>query len=844
MQVSLDIPKTRESIASETITLDVTGMKCAGCVRVVERQLTNYPGVMSACVNLVTEVAVVECESGTVDPILIAEKLTSTGFPAQPRLPQSELASTHQDTLTLAQRHQREAQRQMRQLVIAGILVTLSTIGHIGHWLDIHKLPILSNIWFHWGLATAAIIGPGWPIIIDGWRSFRHRSPNMNTSIGLGTSIAYITSSIALVFPQIGWECFFDEPVMLLGFILLGRTLEQRARRKASAAFESLLALKPKIARLIGKSTTTDLGIEIPVEQVRVGEWLRVLPGEKIPVDGEVVSGKSSVDESMLTGEAIPVFKQPGDTVSAGTLNQSGAIAIVATRTGEQTTIAQIAALVEAAQTRKAPIQQLADTIAGYFTSGVLAIAILTFLFWDLVGTRIWPEILSPMADNMGHNMAHATSPLLLSLKLAIAVLVIACPCALGLATPTAILVGISLGARRGLLIKGGDILERVHQINTIVFDKTGTLTSGEPTVTDCLLVGEWGVGSGESRMENRESVKLNLKTDSSKLLQLAAAAESGTSHPLAIAICQAARQEGLPPLAAVDFYTQPGLGISAIVENQQVLVGNPNWLDRKGIKIDDTAQAEGERLAREGKTVVYVALDGVLAGIIAVKDKIRPDAKATVERLRNLGLRVMILSGDREEVAHAVATEIGINPEDAIASVSPEGKAAAIAKLQSQGYLVAMVGDGINDSPALAQADVGISMDGGTDIAVETADIILTRRFRSHLVAQSRAIRETNSPHSKHHISLLDVVESIKLARATFNKIQHNLFWALGYNIVGIPIAAGVLLPGFGMVLNPATAGGLMAFSSVSVVTSSLLLRYQVSNPGLKTRGFGQEIS
>ncbi len=823
MQVSLDIPKTTEPKSSETITLDVTGMKCAGCVSVVERQLTNHPGVVSACVNLVTEVAVVEFQSGTVNPTVLAEKLTSTGFPSQPRFAQSDLSSTNQDILTPAQRHEKEAKAQMEQLVIAGVLVTLSTIGHIGHWFDIHKLPILSNIWFHWGLATISLIGPGRPIIMDGWRSFRHQAPNMNTSIGLGTVTTYITSCMALIYPQLGWECFFDEPVMLLGFILLGRTLEQRARRKGSAAFESLLALKPKIARLISKSATEDLGIEIPVEQVRVGEWLRVLPGEKMPVDGEVVSGESSVDESMVTGEAIPVFKQPGDTVTAGTLNQSGAIAIVATRTGENTTIAQIAALVAAAQTRKAPIQQLADTVAGYFTYGVLGIATLTFLFWDLIGTRIWPEILSPM----GHNMSHPTSPLLLSLKLAIAVLVIACPCALGLATPTAILVGTSLGAERGLLIKGGDILERVHQIDTVVFDKMGTLTEGQPTVTDCLVIEE--VGSQNSLLKIPNSSKLSPHLTAHTLLQLAATAESGTSHPMAGAICTAAAQHQLPNLSAHDFYTQPGLGISALVENQRVLVGNTDWLLQQEVTINHIAQAKGEELAAMGKTVAYIALDGILSGIIAVTDRPRADAKATVECLKAMGLQVMLLTGGSPNGAATLAQELGIELTNVIAGVRPDGKAAAIAQLQADGYRVAMVGDGINDSPALAQADVGISMYGGTDVAVETADIILMRRFSSPLVAQEGAIPAANSACAEQNVCLFDVVESIKLARATFNKIRHNLFWALSYNIVGIPIAAGVLLPGFGIVLSPAAAGALMAFSSVSVVTNSLMLRYQM---------------
>lgn len=814
MQVSPDTAQTTPASSVETIALDVTGMKCAGCVSVVERQLGEHPGVVSARVNLVTEVAVVECETGTVDPAVLANKLTAKGFPSQPRFAQTGQTSTAQDTLTPAQRHEREAREQVRQLAIASILIFLSIIGHIGHWIGAPLLPVLSNIWFHWGLATLALLGPGRSIVVDGWRGWWHQAPNMNTLIGLGTLTAYTTSCVALLFPQLGWECFFDEPVMLLGFILLGRTLEQRARRQASAAYESLLALQPQVARLIGKSVpgvAEQPGIEIPVEHVRVGEWLRVLPGEKIPVDGEVVAGQSSVDESMLTGEPMPVLKQPGDSVTAGTLNQSGAIAIKATRTGTDTTLAKIVALVEEAQTRKAPVQQLADTVAGYFTYGVLAIASLTFLFWYVAGTKIWPDVLlPPMTDHMGHmmpQMVHPTSPLLLSLKLAIAVLVIACPCALGLATPTAILVGTSIGAERGLLIKGGDVLQRVHQLDTLVFDKTGTLTSGNPTITDCIPLGELGIGnweSGNQQQENREEV-LN-----SKLLQWAAAAESGTSHPLASAICTAAHQHQLPILEAQDFYTEPGLGISALVENRRVFLGNADWLSQQGVTISDAAQHQVKALADAGKTVVYIAVDGILAGAIAAFDVPRPDAKETVRRLKQKGLRVMLLTGDQPNAAAVVARQLLIDPSDVIAGVRPDGKADAIAQLQAQGHCVGMVGDGINDSPALAQADVGISLHAGTDVARETAGIILMRHFGA----------------SAKDVRLLDVVKSIELSRATFNKIRQNLFWAFAYNALGIPAACGVLLPGFGILLSPAAAGALMAFSSVSVVTNSLLLR------------------
>jgi Cu2+-exporting ATPase len=701
-----------------------------------------------------------------------------------------------QDTLTPAQRREKEAREQVQRLIIAAVLIFLSTVGHIGHWIGAPMIPMLSNIWFHWGLATLALLGPGRAIFVDGWRGLWHQAPNMNTLVGLGTLTAYTTSFMALVFPQLGWECFFDEPVMLLGFILLGRTLEQRARRRASAAFESLLALQPQVARLIGKSTASSVveqsGIEIPVEQVRVGEWLRVLPGEKVPIDGEVVSGQSLVDESMLTGEPMPVLKQPGEPVTAGTLNQSGVMTLKATRTVSETTLAKIVALVEEAQTRKAPIQQLADTVAGYFTYGVLAIAFLTFLFWYFAGTKIWPDVLLPMAHAESHMMMAmptATSPLLLSLKLAIAVLVIACPCALGLATPTAILVGTSIGAERGLLIKGGDILERVHQLDTVVFDKTGTLTSGQPTLSDCLPISESGNFDSPQSTQN-------------SLIQLAATVESGTSHPLAEAIITAAQQQQLPILEAQDFHTEPGLGISALVENRRVLLGNADWLNQQSVTISDMAQRQVQALAEAGKTVVYVAAEGVLIGVIAVSDVLRPDASETVKRLKDMGLRVMLLTGDQPAAAAVVAQQLSIEPDHVIAGVRPDGKAEAIAQLQAQGRRVAMVGDGINDSPALAQADVGISLQGGTDVAVETAGIILMRG------------------------RLMDVVESIELSRATFNKIRQNLFWAFSYNTVGIPAAAGMLLPAFDIILNPAAAGALMACSSVSVVTNSLLLR------------------
>ncbi|MFO5528157.1 MAG: heavy metal translocating P-type ATPase [Cuspidothrix sp.] len=787
---------TPTTLDSEKIILDVGGMKCAGCVKAVEKQLLQYPGVKSVCVNLATEVAVVEAERGTVDAEALAQKLTETGFPSELR--RNKNAGDKSDPAgNSATKQRQEIQGTIRQLVVAILLLVLSGIGHVGD-LGSSIFPFLNNIWFHCGLATVAIIVPGRHILIEGWQGWRRGAPNMNTLIGLGVLTAYTASLVALLFPQMGWECFFDEPVMMLGFILLGRTLERQARGRAASAFRQLLALKPQTARLIISPDPEKLIsganiIEIPAEQVRVGEWLQVLPGDKVPVDGEVRFGQTTVDESMLTGEVVPVMKQPGDTVTGGTLNQSGAIAIQATRTGDDTTLAQIVALVEAAQTRKAPVQKLADRVAGYFTYGVLTASCLTFAFWYLLGTQLWPDVAisggMEMAHDMGHTAQHLLphtqySELLISLKLAIAVMVVACPCALGLATPTAILVGTGMGAERGLLIKGGDVLEKVHKLDTVVFDKTGTLTTGKPTVTDCIVLVE--------------------SVSPSSLIQLAAAVESGTYHPLSTAIQQEAKFQELTIPNAVEFHTEAGLGVSAAVEGKNVLLGNWEWLNYHQVNIHDKAHQQGHKLAKAGKTVIGVAVDGTLSGLIAVSDTLRPDAQIAVDKLHQMGLRVMLLSGDRPEAVQAIAKQLGINNADIMAGIPPAQKAATIQSLQSEKTksVVAMVGDGINDAPALSQADVGIALHSGTDVAMETAEIILMRN------------------------SLTDVVKSIQLSRATFNTIRQNLFWAFAYNTIGIPLAAGVLLPSWGFNLGPSSAAALMAFSSVSVVTNSILLR------------------
>ena len=758
-----------------TATLDIEGMKCAGCVSAVERQLTQNPAVVSACVNLVTKVAVVKYQAKALAPEALAQLLTQRGFPTQTR-------SNNQNTTTKSLTT--NVEKQTQQLIIAAILLFFSGLGHWEHWGGFH-VPILSNIWLHWALATVSLFIPGGEIIRDGWRGLRYGMANMNTLVALGTLSAYSASFVALLFPQLGWECFFDEPVMLLGFILLGRILETRARNRATTDLASLLSLQPAVACLIGKISAPE-GIEIPVEQLRLGELVRVLPGENIPVDGKILDGSAMVDESMLTGESLPVRKKVGDLVTAGTINQSGVITVETTRIGNHTTLAKIIALVEEAQNSKAPIQRLADRVAGYFAYGVMAIASLTFLFWYFLGTHWWQSVLTPTVTMAGHDMSIvSTSPLLLSLKLAISVLVIACPCALGLATPTAILVGTGIGAQQGLLIKGGEILEKVHQLDTIVFDKTGTLTVGKPQVTDCF--------------------PLHLSPEN--LLQLAATVEKGTNHPLSKAIVVAARKQELQFLEARDFHTQPGLGVSAWIENlgqhQQVLVGNQEWLNKYNVSIPPHVNLQIRELTEAGKTLVFVALNQVYVGLIGCQDELRGDAHQTITSLKQRGLDVILLSGDKQEVAQNIAQRVGI--DKIFAPVQPTEKAEIITTLQEEGTkVVAMVGDGINDAPALAQADVGIAISGSTDVATETAQIVLMRE------------------------NIFNVLKAIELSWKTWQKIRQNLWWALGYNLVAIPLAAGVLLPSSGIIIPPAAAGAFMAFSSVMVVTNSLLLRSQ----------------
>ena len=763
-----------ELLPSAVAVLNVDGMMCAGCARTVETQLLQCDGVATAAVNLVTKTAAVEYQAELITPDEFAAALTETGFPSQVR--------QGQEPGNWAEQQAEEQQGQGGRVAIALTLLALSILGHLQHVgasTSSLSVPILSTLSFHFALATLTLIGPARGILQDGWQGVRHVRPNMNTLVSIGALSAYATSVVALVFPKLGWECFFDEPVMLLSFILLGRTLEERARFQATDALRSLIALQPQVARLATGSTTTD-SVEIPITQVQIGDILQVLPGDKIPVDGQIEAGHTTINEAMVTGESIPVTKKVGDSVISGTLNQSSPISIKVNHTGADSTLAQMVALVESAQTRKAPIQGLADKFSGYFTYGILTLSLVTFLFWYVFGFTIWPDAIQVALNphHHGHHIALETSRLLVSLKLAIAVVVIACPCALGLATPMAILVGSGIGSQRGLLVRGGDVLETAHHLDTVIFDKTGTLTMGQPWVTDCI--------SYDARLTEDD------------VLQIAASVEHGTRHPLANAILNEATQRQLTLTDVTDGKTTPGLGVMAQLGVHTVHLGNDIWLTKSNIPLD-----VANDLSADGETFVYVALDHQLVGIIAVADRPRLEAQATIQQLKQRNLKVQLLSGDRPEVAKRLAVDLGIPVSEG--GMTPVAKVKAIEELQQAGHCVGFVGDGINDAPALAQADVGIAVNSGTDIAIETADIVLLRD------------------------DLADVVAALNLSCSTFNKIRQNLAWAFGYNLVCIPLAAGVLLPKFGIALSPGFAGGFMAFSSIGVVFNSLLLRWQL---------------
>jgi P-type Cu2+ transporter len=744
-------------------------MKCAGCVSVVEKRLLACAGVNAATVNLLTEKATVVHDAG-IDRAELTANMTAAiataGFVAQ--------VQERQSSKLLAVAAPSASQPGL-DIFLALTLIFLALIGHLGP-MGVLKLPILSNMYAHAVIATIALLIPGREIWWDGLKGLWYRAPNMNSLVGIGTLSAYTASMVALLVPNLGWHCFFEEPVMLLGFVLLGRSLEQRARRRASEAIRSLMQLQPPTARVLVGDTQVPMQVSIAVEDLQIGDRLLVFPGEKIPIDGEVIAGTSDVNEAMLTGESLPVTKQLGSRVTGATLNLTGAITVEVMQTAEQTTLARIITLVEEAQASKAPIQHLADRVAGYFAYAVITIAALTLLYWWAIGGN----------------------ELVFSLKNAIAVLVVACPCALGLATPSAIMVGTGMGAERGILIKGGASLEKVQNLTAVMFDKTGTLTTGKPSVTDVIPADV----SGQVAQQEQDQLRLNL-------LQWSASAEFCANHALGDAIVAEAKKLNLTLETSENCQLIGGGGVKADFKDRTIFAGNQAWLQAEGIDIDRSWLELATNLARSGKTPIFVAMqlrdsnNWQFLGTIAIQDTLKPEAASVVKELQEMGLQVWMLTGDRHETARAIAAQLNLSPDRVIADVKPDGKAAAIRNLQAQGMRVAMVGDGVNDAPALACAEVGIALSSGTDVAIETADIVLMRQ------------------------GITDVVAAIKLSRATFAKIRQNLFWAFAYNTLSIPIAAGILYPQFGILMNPMMAGLAMAFSSVSVVLSSLSLRW-----------------
>lgn len=751
------------------LQLKIGGMTCASCVARVETVLKKVPGVETASVNLATERATVTFEPGTTTPAALIEAVEDSGYEAAPVEESATALPEAPDNRS------REITRQRTNLIVGTILtvptVIISMFGM--DWSFLGGAEYINYLLFLLTLPVWLWVGRQFHIVA--LKNLRHGSATMDTLISLGSSAAFLYSTWIIFFAPWLHEVYFETAAVIITLIVLGRWLEARARGRTSEAIKKLIGLQARTARVVRGGVERD----IPVEQVVVGDRVVVRPGEKIPVDGVVIDGRSSVDESMLTGESMPVTKTPGEAVTGATVNQNGSLVVEATRVGSDTALAHIIRLVEQAQGSKAPIQRIADQVSAVFVPVVIVIAALTFLGWYFLGGVDFTTALINM----------------------VAVLVIACPCALGLATPTAIMVGTGRGAEMGILIKGGEVLERVRAITTVVFDKTGTLTQGRPEVTDVAVVESFkskvessqlvGVASGGVT----NAVEADAGDADRDLLRYAAAAERLSEHPLAAAVVRAAEERGITVPQASGFESVTGRGVRAELDNQTVLVGSARLLRENGVAEDELnqLQAERDRLESQGRTAVLVAVDAHAAGVIGIADTLKPHAQDAVAALRAMGLEVVMLTGDNRRTAEAIAAQAGIS--EVIAEVLPEGKTDAVRQLQNAGKVVAMVGDGINDAPALAQADTGIAMGTGTDIAMESADITLV----------GGDIRK--------------VAQSIKLSRATLTTIKQNLFWAFIYNIIGIPIAA----IGF---LNPMLASAAMAFSSVSVVTWSLRLR------------------
>jgi Cu+-exporting ATPase len=729
--------------------LTITGMRCAGCVAAVETALRATPGVVEAGVNFADCTAQI---TGSADLAALIGALREAGYDAA-ELRDEAAAETEREAADRA-----HFQRLVRNAVAAGALAAPLMIAGMAGWLPALATSAGQWFWIAAGLLTlAAMMYSGGRFFTGAWQQFRHHNANMDTLIALGTGAAWGYSMLIALFPasvpSLAQHAYFEAAVTIIALINLGSALESRARGKTSAAIRRLIGLQPQTARRVEGDQERD----VPITTLVPGVLIRVRPGEKIPVDGELVSGSSTVDESMLTGEPLPVTKQPGDPVTGGALNQTGSFIFRATRVGADTVLAHIIDRVRQAQNSKPPIGRLADQVAAVFVPSVLIIAVLTALAWFNFG----PE---PKVGYM--------------LVTTLTVLIIACPCALGLATPISIMVGVGKAAEHGILIRNGAALQRAGQLTTIVLDKTGTVTTGRPTVTAVIALPGF---------------------DEDEIFRLVAGLEANSEHPLAQAILDAVCQRGLGVPVAERFEAVAGQGVTGHLAGLPALAGNRRLLESYGI--DTTPlQAEADRLAVTGQTPVFIAIHGHVAGLVAVADPLKPDSVAAIRRLRDLGLRMVLLTGDHVAAAHAIAAQVGI--DEVFAEVLPAAKADVIAQLQAQGAVVGMVGDGINDAPALAQADVGLAIGAGTDIAIESAGMTLVGG------------------------SLHGIADAIAISRATVSNIRQNLFGAFIYNILGIPLAAGALYPATGLLLNPMLAGAAMALSSLTVVSNANRLR------------------
>ncbi len=789
---------TTATPTEEHIVIPVTGMTCAACSGRVQRTLSKTPGVSDANVNLMMGNATIAFDPQSISPEALVARIRDTGYGAELPSPDSD-AFAEQEARDEALSAEYEAFR--RKAWVSGVVGALAMLfsmplmsvmdGSRGamqtgvdpfmHWTMRHLAPPLEAVapWLYaipasvlaWSLLVVSLGVMGWAgrhFYVRAWAAFRHHAADMNTLVAVGTGAAFLYSVVATAAPQffiargVTPDVYFEAVILIIALILVGNMFEARAKRRTSQALRALAQLRPTTARVLRDAITSD----IPIAEVRRGDIVLVRPGERLPVDGSVESGESAVDESMLTGESRPVAKGPGDRVIGGTINRTGAFRYRATTLGSDSALSQIVQLMRDAQGSRAPIQRLADRVSAIFVPVVLIVAVVTFVVWFVA--------------------VHASGGLpgeaaVRAFAASVAVLIIACPCAMGLAVPTAVMVSSGKGAEFGVLIKGGEALQRAGDVTVVVLDKTGTVTEGRPTVTDVELAPDASVTEAE-------------------LLAYAASLESSSEHPLADAIVRRARDDGLTLLAVETFQSTTGRGVHGVVDGRAVVIGNAAHLHDWGVNVPASFEAHTSRLTADAKTTMYVAIDGAFSGVVAVADPIRPTSRAAIARLRALGLEVVMLTGDNPETANAVARAAGINR--VVAGVMPDGKVAEVARLQDSGAVVAMVGDGINDSPALARADVGIAIGTGTDVAIEAADIALMRG------------------------DLAGVVQAIALSRRTMRTMKQNLFWAFAYNVIGIPVAAGVLYPPFGVLLSPILASAAMAFSSVSVVSNSLRLR------------------